>query len=320
MSHSNSERNDLPTSISLESTPTTPTTLVDLYNLGFKLLPLSIDNTVVIPWTSIYENPDHWTAEKLITECSMFKNVATVFGKTHVEDSEGKDLYLNGLDCDSEPVYKILITPTDEISNSLLKSKLLDLYSKYDAHPATARKSMFEYLKEHTVVVKTRKPYGFQAFWLSHTQHDHIGTKNCKSGHEFEIKTDKSLGHATLPPSTHRNDKTFRYSHIGRTDKIETIDQLHSVLIALLQEECLVSDPTNANDKQHKSKNDDKSRRKEQSTTTLYDLSEQMIQTTVAYFTPYYIVGRRQDFALCFSGVHGMQKYQKIPLTKSCRK
>jgi hypothetical protein len=33
-----------------------------------------------------------------------------------------------------------------------------------------------------------------------------------------------SLGHATLPPSTHRNDKTFRYSHIGGTDKIETID------------------------------------------------------------------------------------------------
>ena len=27
-----------------------------------------------------------------------------------------------------------------------------------------------------------------------------------------------------------------------------------------------------------------------------------MIRTTVAYFEPYYIVGRRHDFALCFSG------------------
>jgi hypothetical protein len=96
----------------------------------------------------------------------------------------------------------------------------------------TGKVSLFDCLKMITVVVKTRKPYGFQAFWLSHTQHDHIGTKNCKSGHEFEIKTDKSLGHATLPPSTHRNDKTFRYSHIGRTDKIETIDELYSLLIA----------------------------------------------------------------------------------------
>jgi DNA replicative helicase MCM subunit Mcm2 (Cdc46/Mcm family) len=34
----------------------------------------------------------------------------------------------------------------------------------------------------------------------------------------------------------------------------------------------------------------------------LYDLPEQMVQTTVAYFTPYYVVGRRNDFALCFSG------------------
>ena len=52
--------------------------------------------------------------------------------------------------------------------------------------------------------------------------------------------------------------------------------------------------------------NDNRSRHKEQASTTtllLYDLSDQMIQTTVAYFIPYYVVGRRNDFALCFSGV-----------------
>ncbi|MGB6531829.1 MAG: hypothetical protein WBF33_27285, partial [Candidatus Nitrosopolaris sp.] len=209
-----------------------------------------------------------------------------------------RDLYLNGLDCDSEPVYKILTTSIEVISDSLLKSRLKDLYSKFEVH--TSKNSLFDFLKEITVVVKTRKPYGFQAYWLSHIQHDHIGTKNCKSGHEFEIKTDKSLGHATLPPSTHRNDKTFRYSHIGRTDKIETIDELYSLLIALLKE-CLVSAPTNATDTDT-NKNDDKSRRKRQRTTILYDLSDEMIQTTVAYFTPYYIVSRRHNFALYFSG------------------
>lgn len=50
------------------------------------------------------------------------------------------------------------------------------------------------------------------------------------------------------------------------------------------------------------SKNDDKSRQKEQPKTTSYDLSEEMIQTTFAYFMPYYIVSHRHDFALCFSG------------------
>ena len=45
-----------------------------------------------------------------------------------------------------------------------------------------------------------------------------------------------------------------------------------------------------------------RSRHKEQPTTTLYDLSEEMIQTTVAYFTPYYIVNHRHNFALYFSG------------------
>jgi hypothetical protein len=278
-----------------------PATLIQLHNLGFKLVPLSLEHHPVIEWTPIYEDPNFWSLETIVTESPKFQNVATVFGKTHIKDSEARDLYLNDLDCDSEPVYKILTTPIQEISDPLLKSKLQDLFSKYGVHLLTAEKSLLECLKEITVVVKTRKPYGLIVFWLSHTQHDHIGTKKCKPGHEFEIKTDKSLGHATLPPSTHRNDKTFRYPFIGRTDKIETLDELYSLLMALLKEECLVSDPTNANDK-HKRKNDDKSRRKEQSTTTLYDLSGEMIQTTVAYLTPYYIVNHRHNFALYFSG------------------
>lgn len=269
-----------------------PATLMQLHNLGFKIVPLSLEHHTVIPWTLIYENSNYWSPESIVTESSKFQNVATVFGKTHIKDSEARDLYLNDLDCDSKPVYKILTTPIQEISDPLLKSKLQALFSKSEI---SAKGSMLEYLEKATVVVKTRKPYGVQTFWLSHTQHDHIGTKNCKSGHEFEIKTDKSLGHATLPPSTHRDDKNFRYLHMGRTDKIGTIDELYNVWIQLLKE-CL-SDSVNANNN-----DEDKSRHKKQADMTVYDLSEEMVQTTVAYFTPYYIVSHRHDFALYFSG------------------
>lgn len=171
----------------------------------------------------------------------------------------------------------------------------------------TTEMSLLHCLKSATVVVKSRKACGFKVFWLSHIQHKHIGTKDCKLEHEFEIKTDKSLGLATLPPSTHRYDrtKTFRYSHVGRTDKLDTIDELHDILIELLKE-CLVSNPTDVNGNGNdngEGKGDNRSRDKRRATSTpLYDLSEQMIQTTISYFMPYYIVSHRHDFALCFSG------------------
>ena len=58
-------------------------------------------------WTPIYDNPEYWSEEKLIAKWPIFENVATTFGKTHVKDSDSKDLYLNELDCDSDPVYKV---------------------------------------------------------------------------------------------------------------------------------------------------------------------------------------------------------------------
>jgi hypothetical protein len=291
-----------------------PADLVQLRKLGFKLIPLSMDHGVVISWTLVYEDPNFWSDEKLVAESWKFKNVATVFGKTHLKDSEDRDLYLNDFDCDSEPVYNILTTPIDAISDSRLKSKLQELCSKFGLDMTTGKVSLFDCLRAITVVVKTRKPNGFHAFWLSHTQHGHIGTKNCKLGREFEIKTDKSLGHTTLPPSTHRDDKTFTYSYIGRTDKIETIDELYSLLIPLLKE-CIVSDPTNTNDTA-KNKDDDNSKHSKQPTTTLYDLSEHMVQTTVAFFTPYYIVNHRHNFALYFSGAAWYAKISEYSASK----
>lgn len=51
---------------------------------------------------------------------------------------------------------------------------------------------------KNTCVVKTRKPYGIHVYWLSCQLHNCITTQDCKSGHEFEIKTNNSSGHATL--------------------------------------------------------------------------------------------------------------------------
>jgi hypothetical protein len=286
-----------------------PATLVELHKPGFKLIALSSDHKPMVPWTQIYDDPNFWTIKGLIDNSSKFENVATVFGKTHTKDREGRDLYLNDLDGDSEPVYKIMTTPIESISDALLRSKLQSLFSGINV--LTEKKSVFDCLREVTIVVKTRKPYGFQAFWLSHKQHDHVGCNDCKLGYEFEIKTDKSLGHATLPPSTHRSDKTFRYSHIGRKDRIEILDGLHDILLWLLKE-CIKLDFSCAKDRgdyhSEADNNDNPSGSKAKpqrrhNTTTLYDLSDEIIQTTVSYFTPYYQIGQRNNFALALSGV-----------------
>jgi hypothetical protein len=283
-----------------------PATLIELHKPGFKLIALSSDHKPMVPWTQIYDDPNFWTIKGLINNSSKFENVATVFGKTHAKDPEGMNLYLNDLDCDSEPVYKIMTIPIESIPDTLLRSKLQSLFSGLNV--LTEKKSVFDCLRELTIVVKTRKPYGFQAFWLSHKQHDHVGSNDCKIGYEFEIKTDKSLGHATLPPSTHRSDKTFRYSHIGRKDRIEILDDLYGILLRLLKE-CIKSKSTSADDRDDShsetGNNDNPSNKVEQKrhdTTMLYDLSEEMISTTVAYFIPYYIINHRNDFALAFSG------------------
>ena len=208
-----------------------PATLVQLRKLGFKLIPLSMDNGVVISWTSVYENPNYWSAEKLITQWSIFKNVATVFGKTHVKDEKGLDLYLNDFDCDSECVNQIL--SSDQIQDPILRGKVQNIISK------SGSKSLFDFLRKNTVVVKTRKEFGFHFYCFSHKQNPRIRTQDCVSGREFEIKTYKGSGHSTLPPSTHRDDPQFRYTHIGRQDTIAVLDDLCDILIELL-EDCLI--------------------------------------------------------------------------------
>src|SRR3954463_5525758 len=86
--------------------------LMTLYDLGFKLVPLSENHVPAIKeWSPIYDNPDYWTKERFNEpiEHSRFTNVASTVGITHIKDSvENKDLYLQVLDVDSQYVYDII--------------------------------------------------------------------------------------------------------------------------------------------------------------------------------------------------------------------
>ena len=110
--------------------------------------------------------------------------MATCFGKSHLTDEQGKDLYLNCLDIDSDNVYFILF--------NLVNDKSGQGYS------------MIAQAQQSTFVTKTKKKNGFHIFWLSHKQNEAIVSEDCKNGFEFEIKTDKKRGHCTLPPCSQR--------------------------------------------------------------------------------------------------------------------
>ena len=189
--------------------------LITLRNAGFKVIPLDENDRPCEPWTPIYDHPNYWTVEKLNEQVSKFRNVATCFGITR-KDEQGNDLYLNCLDIDSDNVYKILF--------NLMNGTTGKEYS-------FIAKAM-----EKTFVTKTRKPNGFHIYWLSLEQNESICTVDCKSGFEFEIKTDKR-GHCTLPPSTHRDDNNFHYKNFGQ-ETIITSDKTYSEILKVLSE-CL---------------------------------------------------------------------------------
>src|SRR4051812_1839485 len=97
-----------------------PSTLLPLHKAGFKLVPLAENHQPSISWTPIYENPDYWSIEKLEAPdtYSKFINVASTAGKTHIKDSDNKDLYIQVLDVDSQYVLDVISTPISQLTNS----------------------------------------------------------------------------------------------------------------------------------------------------------------------------------------------------------
>ena len=238
-------------------------------SIGFKIIPIDINSkTPAIKSTNeIYENPNYWTAQKLKLEHHRFRNVATTFGKTHVKDVNGEDLYLHGLDIDSDNVLGIL---------------------NFD---------LLEELKLKTYVTKTKKDCGYHIYWLSHKQHPPIGITKCRSGYEFEIKSDNSLGLCTLPPSTHRDDPNFRYRCVGKEDKIVIDDTLYDRILDLLRSKCLIqSNPSgdyNDNGKATKSDLD-----------SVYRiLQDDKIEQIVSDIKESYQKGSRHDLVFGLSGL-----------------
>ena len=133
-----------------ENTTIHPAELIELHNIGFKLVPLGDDFKPSIKWTPVYDNPDYWTHETLTQAhaASKFKNgVATVFGKTRLSDEKGC-LYLHALDVDSNEVYNTLFGLQNPNGGPEYSFILL--------------------MQERSFVVKTRKPNGFHIYWLSH--------------------------------------------------------------------------------------------------------------------------------------------------------
>ena len=212
--------------------------LIELYKIGFKIIPLSEDaktpNVSDLltteerlksmeesadgkehPVNYIYNHPEFWNEERIRREARRFHNVATTFGKTHLKDENGNNVYLNQLDIDSEEVF----------------TKLADIKVKDKEY------FFIDEMCKRTYVTKTKKKWGYHVYWLSCKPNHSVGTKDCKSSYEFEIKTDNSLGLGTLPPSPHREDPHFHYQLIGK-NMISIQNGLYDGIVKLLAD-CL---------------------------------------------------------------------------------
>jgi hypothetical protein len=184
-------------------------TLIPYWKIGFKPVPLDdLGKNPVLAWSEIYEDSKFWSEEKFEKYLSKFYNIATTFGKSHVRDLEGRDLYLYCLDIDSEEALKRV--------SGLLEGEW----------------------KTKTFVTKTQKDCGYHVYWFGHTDGKiPILTEHCKKGFEFEIKSGKSL--CNLPPSRHRDNPLFHYESVGQYDKIMIADGLYERLVDELLQDCV---------------------------------------------------------------------------------
>ena len=296
--------------------------LKSLYKAGFKLVPLSEDHHPVEKWTSIYNNPNCWKLDDFDDQkiISKFSNVASALGKTYIKDSNGTELFLQVLDVDSEYVFNILNETIDRLFSFQNTSKILVGFLtsiNISCDIGLTNKSLLDILKEHTFVTKTKEPYGLHLWWLSSSQNKPILTIDCKQGFEFEIKTDKKKGLCTLPPSTHRDDKTFRYYSIGQTDGLLRTDFLYALFVELFKDS-LVHKDDHCENGQDRNRNNSQS--KEVSTLLsnpiFHDLSPEVIHTSALLLSSYYKVGNRHDFSLHFSGYAYHSKISKDSVEK----
>ena len=219
------------------------------------------------PVNYIYHHPEFWNEERIEREAYRFKSVATTYGKTHLRDEEGRDLYLYELDIDDKEIFTRL--------------SIVSINGKDHYFLNEISKLMFG--------VKTRKEWGRRYYWLSHKQERPIRSNDCKIGHRFELKTDNSTGHGTLPPSRYRNDASKHYQSIG-VDKIVIQDGMYGGLLKIL-DDCLVdkkNNRSNSHEAEQKKKNVAEQRIR-------FDLTEEDTDELLNEISNYYSEGFRHN-------------------------
>lgn len=143
-------------------------------------------------------------------------------------------------------------------------------------------------MQDITFVTKTRKPFGFHIYWLSHKQNKPIHTQDCKPGYEFEIKTDNSSGLCLLPESRHGDDPNFRYTKYGQEKQIVP-DELYDKLIETLGEFLV-----NKNERSYSQKDNTTS-------ATKTELNDKEVEIIAVSISPYYKPPHRNSlvYGLC---------------------
>ena len=168
---------------------------LSLYKLGFKLVLLDNNHEHDDELSTIVDNPDYWLQDSFNdpTVCSRFANVASALGKTHLKDSENKELYLQVLDTDSDYVYNIVSTPFAQLItvSDTVKKNIYDLLNNVGGiknESQYSKLTLLEICKRLTFVTKTKKANGYHIWWLSSNPNESILTYECKSGFEVGIK------------------------------------------------------------------------------------------------------------------------------------
>jgi hypothetical protein len=262
-----------------------PSSILKQYHkMGFKLIPIADDGVTpninglltpkerensiresksgrVEPVNYIYKHPEFWTEDRITDEAYRFQNAATTYGRSHIRDENGKDLFLNELDIDDKEIFtRLSIIPVKNVERYFLNE-----------------------IGKETYGVKTRKKWGRRYYWLSHKQERPVRSNDCKIDQRFEIKTDNSTGHGTLPPSRYRNDPTKYYQSIG-SDKIAIRDGMYDGLLTVLAD-CLI-------DKKSK-KSSSQSTDQKNTTSIRFNLTEEDLEEISNEVSNYYQEGFR---------------------------
>jgi hypothetical protein len=102
-------------------------TIFHYLELGFIPTPLGEDGKTPQASTKEISNKP-WTLDTAKQNLHLFKNVATLLGKTHLKDTDGRDLYLNALDIEDKAVYDILASTLIKVEGK--EQSLLDFFFK----------------------------------------------------------------------------------------------------------------------------------------------------------------------------------------------